>query len=144
MSNEDTVKLLRECDSGIKMGVSAIDEVMDNAQSDKMRKKLCEFKSEHETLKGEAETELVKMGADIKEPGVMAKSMAWIKTNMQIAMEESDRTIANIMTDGCSMGIKNLNKYLNQYADASESSRQIAKRLINLEERMTEEMRSYL
>ena len=29
MVNEDTIKLLRECDAGIKMGVSAIDEVID-------------------------------------------------------------------------------------------------------------------
>lgn len=77
-----------------------------------------EFKSEHETLKGETETELVKMGADIKEPSVMAKGMSWIKTNMQMAMDESDKTIANIMTDGCNMGIKNLNKYLNEYSEA--------------------------
>lgn len=144
MNNDDTVKLLRECDSGIKMGVTAIDEVMDNAQSDNMRQKLCEFKSEHETLKSETETELVKMGADMKEPSVMAKGMSWVKTNMQIAMNESDKTIANIMTDGCNMGIKNLNKYLNQYGEADKNSRNIAKRLINLEERMTQEMRQYL
>ena len=144
MNKEDTLKLLSECDSGIKMGVSAIDEVMDNAQSDTMKQKLNEFKTEHETLKGETETELVKMGADIKEPSVVAKSMSWIKTNMMIAMNESDKTIANIMTDGCNMGIKNLNKYLNQYSNADEKSKDIAKRLINLEERMTQEMRQYL
>ena len=60
------------------------------------------------------------MGADIKEPSVMAKGMSWIKTNMQMAMNESDKTIANIMTDGCNMGIKNLNKYLNEYGDAGQ------------------------
>lgn len=125
---------------GIKMGVTAIDEVMGGAKSDDMRQKLCEFKTEHETLKGETETELVKMGADIKEPSVMAKGMSWIKTNMQMAMNESDKTIANIMTDGCNMGIKNLNKYLNEYGDADSGARGIAKRLIDLEERMTQEM----
>mgnify|MGYP000053262242 FL=1 len=144
MNNNDTIKLLCECDAGIKMGVTAIDEVMGGAKSDKMRQKLCEFKSEHETLKGETETELVKMGADIKEPSVMAKGMSWIKTNMQMAMDESDKTIANIMTDGCNMGIKNLNKYLNEYSEADSGARGIAKRLINLEERMTQEMSRYL
>lgn len=34
------------------MGVTAIDEVMGGAKSDDMRQKLCEFKTEHETLKG--------------------------------------------------------------------------------------------
>ena len=29
----DTVKLLKECDSGIKMGISAIDDVIDDVKS---------------------------------------------------------------------------------------------------------------
>ena len=33
MIEQDTIELLRECDAGIKMGVSAIDEVMDSAQA---------------------------------------------------------------------------------------------------------------
>lgn len=144
MNENDTVKLLCECDAGIKMGVGTIDEVMDSAQSDKMRRKLCEFKAEHEALKGETEIELTKLGADIKEPSLMSKGMSRMKTNMQMAVNESDKTIANIMTDGCDMGIKNLNKYLNRYSGADESSRNIAKRLINLEERMAHEMRGYL
>ena len=48
------------------MGVTAIDEVMGGAKSDDMRQKLCEFKTEHETLKGETETELVKNGRGYK------------------------------------------------------------------------------
>ena len=144
MNEQDSVKLLKECDSGIKMGVTTINEVMDNAQSDSMRQKLQEFKTEHETLKGETETELIRAGSEIKEPNIMAKSMSWVKTNMKLAMEESDKTIANLMTDGCNMGIKSLYTYLNQYTGASEKSKDIAKRLIDLEQRMTDEMRQYL
>ncbi len=29
MIEEDTIKLLRECDAGIKMGISSIDDVLD-------------------------------------------------------------------------------------------------------------------
>lgn len=144
MNNEDTVHLLRECDAGIKMGVSSIDEVMPAAKSEKLRQKLCEFKTEHETLKGETETELVKLGADMKEPGIMAKSMSVMKTGMKTAMESSDRTVADLMTDGCNMGIKTLNRYLNRYTGADNTSRGIAVRLIDLEKRMTQEMAQYL
>ena len=31
MIEQDTIKLLRECDAGVKMGVSSIDDVMDEA-----------------------------------------------------------------------------------------------------------------
>ena len=37
MIEKDTVRLLRECDSGAKMGISAIDDVMDHVKSDKLR-----------------------------------------------------------------------------------------------------------
>ena len=32
MVEQDTIKLLRECDAGVKMGISSIDEVLDNAE----------------------------------------------------------------------------------------------------------------
>ena len=74
----------------------------------------------------------------------MAKGMSWIKTNMKLGMDESDATIADLMTDGCNMGVKSLNKYLNQYEAADEVSKDIAKRLINLEEVLAVDIRSFL
>ena len=37
MVEQDTIKLLRECDAGIKMGVSSIDEVLQYIKSDTLR-----------------------------------------------------------------------------------------------------------
>ena len=59
-------------------------------------------------------------------------------------MNESDSTIAELMTDGCNMGVKSLNKYLNQYKAADEVSKDICKRLINLEEKLTVQVREFL
>jgi len=63
---------------------------------------------------------------------------------MKLAMDESDATVADLMTDGCNMGVKSLNKYLNQYKAADENSKDIAKRLINLEEKLAVDIRSFL
>ena len=70
--------------------------------------------------------------------------MSWMKTNMKMTMEDRDCTIADLMTDGCNMGVKSLNKYLNQYEAADEVSKDITKRLINLEEQLTIDIRQYL
>ena len=59
-------------------------------------------------------------------------------------MDNSDQTIADLMTDGCNMGVKSLNKYLNQYEAADEVSKDIAKRLINLEEQLAVDIRKFL
>ena len=70
--------------------------------------------------------------------------MSWVKTNMKLAFDESDGTIANLMTDGCNMGVKSLNQYLNEYEAADERSKDITKRLIHLEEKLTSDIRGYL
>ena len=67
-----------------------------------------------------------------------------MKTGMKLAMEDSDATVADLMTDGCNMGVKSLNRYLNQYKAADEVSKDITKRLINLEEELTVNIRKFL
>ena len=144
MIEQDTIKLLRECDAGIKMGVASIDDVVDRAKSPEFREKLSTCKAEHEKLKTEINSLLKQYQDDGKNPNPIAKSMSWMKTNVKLGMDESDSTIADLMTDGCNMGVKSLNKYLNQYEAADEVSKDITKRLINLEEQLTVDMRQYL
>lgn len=144
MIEQDTIKLLRECDAGVKMGTSSIEDVIDNARSKKLEKLLTDCKNEHKKLDGEIQQLLDKYKDDGKEPAVIAKGMSWVKTNMKLAMEDSDATIADLMTDGCNMGVKSLNKYLNKYKAADEVSKDITKRLINLEEGLTIDIREFL
>ncbi len=144
MIEQDTIKLLRECDAGIKMGVASIDDVVGRAKSAEFKEKLTNCKAEHEKLKTEIDQLLDRYQDDGKEPNPIAKSMSWMKTNVKLGMDESDSTIADLMTDGCNMGVKSLNKYLNQYEAADEVSKDITKRLINLEEQLTVDMRQYL
>ncbi len=144
MIHEDTIKLLRECDAGIKMGVSAIDEVLKYVHSDTLKDILQRCRDKHNTLDGDLQKLLAKYGDEGKSPNPMAKGMSWMKTNVMLTMHESDATIADLMTDGCNMGVKSLNKYLNKYEAADESSKDIAKRLINLEEKLAIDIRKFL
>jgi hypothetical protein len=144
MIEQDTIKLLRECDAGIKMGISSIDDVLDYVKSDQLKKDLEDCKEEHNKLDKELQELLDRYRDDGKEPNPMAKSMSWMKTNVKLVINESDHTIADLITDGCNMGVKSLNMYLNQYAAADEKSKDICKRLINLEEDLTIQMRQFL
>ncbi len=144
MIEQDTIKLLRECDAGVKMGVSSIDDVLKYVKSERLRKDLNDSREEHVKLDKELQILLDNYHDDGKEPNPMAKSMSWMKTNMKLVVNESDSTIADLITDGCNMGVKSLNKYLNEYAAADEKSKDICKRLINLEEDMIIQMRQFL
>ena len=144
MIQPDTIKLLRECDAGIKMGTASIHDVMDYVKDEELKKLLEACKDKHRVLEREIEELLASYGDDGKEPNPMAKGMSWMKTNVRLVMNESDATIAGLMTDGCNMGIKSLHRCLNQYAEADEKAKDIAKRLINIEEKLTVDIRSYL
>ncbi len=144
MIEGDTIKLLRECDAGVKMGVTSLDEVMDYIRDDTFRQNLEDYRAEHVKLEDEIQTLLHTYQDDGKEPSPIAKGMSWVKTNAKLAMDESDQTIADLMTDGCNMGTKSLNRYLNQYKAADEKSKSVAKRIISLEEKLTQDMRKYL
>ncbi len=140
----DTIKLLRECDSGTEMGIASIEDVLPNVKSKEFRRILSTCGDEHKKLEKEIRSLLDRYGDEGKDPNPLVKGMSWMKTNVMLAMDESDKTVADLMTDGCNMGVKSLNRYLNQYEAADEVSKDIAKRLINLEERLAIDIRCFL
>ncbi|MGN0775008.1 MAG: hypothetical protein ACI4MP_14580 [Candidatus Ventricola sp.] len=144
MIEQDTLRLLRECDAGIKMGVSAIDEVVDKAQDEALRGLLSRSKAEHEALKASLQAALDRFGIEGKNPPPVAKALSAVKTGMELRMKPTDAAIADLITDGCGMGIKSLSKYLNQYAAADESAKDVCKKLIALEEQLAKALRGYL
>ena len=144
MIESDTIKLLRECDAGVEMGVSAIDDVLPSTSGAGLKRLLKDSKAEHERLDLQIQELLDRYRDDGKAPNPLAKGMSWVKTNVKLAADESDKTIADLMTDGCNMGIKSLNRYLNQYEAADERSKDIAKQLIHIEERLISDIKMYL
>lgn len=144
MIESDTIKLLRECDAGVRMGTSSIDDVLSYAKADALRADLAECKREHNVLQQEIQTQLDRFQDQGKAPSPMAQRMSQMMTKAKLSMGGTDQTIADLMTDGCNMGVKSLNRYLNQYKAADEYSKDIAKRLIHLEEKLTEDMRPFL
>ena len=144
MEKQDTIKLLKECDAGTKMAVSSIDEVLESVCDSKMKALLQESKAHHEKLENDICELLKEHCADEKEPNPIAKGMSWMKTNMKMAMDNSDATVADLITDGCNMGVKTLNKYLNQYKAADEKSKAVCGKLISIEEKLCKDLNEYL
>lgn len=140
----DTVKLLRECDSGIKMGVASINDVLDNVKDDNFKGTLIDSRNQHEKLADEIEDLLEEHHDEGKNPNPMVKGMSWIKTNIMLAADNSDKTIADLMTDGCNMGVKSLSRYINQYTSADDKSKSIASRLVDIEAGLSNNIRQYL
>lgn len=144
MIEQDTIRLLRECDAGIQMGTRAIEDVINNVNNAEFKNILTKCKAEHEKLNAEIQNLLQKYHDNGKNPNPMLEGMSQIKTNLKLKMDDSDKAVADLITDGCNMGVKSLNKYLNQYEAADEVSKDITKRLINLEEKLAVDIRCFL
>ena len=144
MIEPDTVKLLRECDAGIEMGVGSIEDVLKYVTDENLKDILGSNKREHDMLKTEIEKALHRFHDDGKDPSPVAQGMSKIKTNVTMIVTKSDKNAADLITDGCNMGIKSLSQYLNQYKAADESAKDITKKLIYIEENLAKEMRPFL
>ena len=145
MENRDSIKLLKECDAGSKMAVSSLEDILDKVENVHLKKLLHETKEHHEKLGNEIHSLLMKYGSEEKDPNPMAKSMSKMKSNFMMGMkEDSDETAADLITDGCNMGIKSLYKYMNQYPNADKKVKDLCTRLISIEDQLRKELRGYL
>lgn len=144
MANDDTCRLLGECDAGIQMAVSAIDEVLPMVESFQLRQQLTQCRRAHEQLRTEAHKLLNRYDGVGKSPNPVAKGMSWMKTNLKLAFQPGDQSVADLMIDGCNMGVKSLHKYCNRYPDATAEAQNLAGRLIREEQRLQHDLQSYL
>ena len=141
---DDTRGLLKECSAGIKMAVRSIDEVLDTVENNKLKKILEDSKAEHEKEETKINVLLAKCDASEQEPKMMASAMSWLKINAKIMADNSDKTVAGLIIDGCDMGIKSLCGYKNEYSEADREAQEAANRLIDVEEKLAHDLREYL
>ena len=140
----DTIRLLRECNAGIKMGVSSLDDVIEHVQSESLRNLLAKSKETHTKLGNTTHEYLNEYHDDGKEPAIMAKMMSKVKSNMVMNEENADHKAADLITDGCNMGIKSIYKYLNQYPAAEDKIKKLAKNVAQAEETLVKDLREFL
>jgi hypothetical protein len=144
MMNDDTVRLLRECNEGIKMAVSSIEDVLPSVKSEELKQHLVSCKHEHEKLGNETHSILNKYDVSGKGLSPIAQGMSWVKTNVRLTVRPTDNTVADLMTEGCSTGVKSLHKFLNQYQVADNTAKDITERLIRSEEQLLDDLKPFL
>lgn len=144
MVNQDTISLLRECSAGTQMAVYSIDEILEKVEDPKLHELLASSKAHHEQLGNEIHAQLNQCGDSTKEPSAMAKGMSWLKTNTKLIMDDSDRVCADLITEGCNMGSKSVQQYINKYGAADKEAKIKAEELIRIEEKLVCDLKPYL
>ena len=144
MPNNDTIKLLNECNAGIKMGVQGINEVIDETENKQLLDVLNKYLQDHKKLGDKTHEYLNRFHDSDKEPNPIATAMSWVKINFKMLQGNKDEQIADVMTDGCNMGIKSIARYLNKYPTALPEVKELVADIIELEENFELDLRRFL
>lgn len=142
--NEDTINLLKECNAGCKSATNSMEQVQPYIKNEKLKFIIDEYNDKHIKIGDECHQMLNVYHEEEKDPQVSAKAFSWISTEMKLMMNNDDHKIADIMTDGCNMGIKSVSGYINKYKTASKESVDLAKKLVKTEQEFMNELLGYL
>ena len=126
------------------MAIEGINNVLDKAEDKLLISTLEKYLEDHENLEEKIQNELNKFNDDEKNPNPIARAMSWMKINVKLIKGEHDKVIADLMIEGCGMGIKSISKYMNQYPAAMENIKGLCYDLVEIEENFSRDMRKFL
>ncbi len=141
---KDSIDLLKECDAGLEMAISSLEQVKPEASADNFTNMLDKYYNNHIKIQKDIDALLQEYHSDGKKANQLAETMASMKTNFKLAIHKTDNEIADLMMDGCNMGIKSVSKYMNQYTNADQKIMNLANDIIVLEQNFSNELRQYL
>ena len=144
MVHKDTIGLLKECDSGIQVTVHALDEILPAIESPQLLHQLEDCRKTHKHLANQTQHLLQEYKSQGKHAPTSTKAMHWVKSNVKLAMQPGDHSIADLVIDECNWGVKTLHKHENRYSHASTNAKNIVQQLITEQSRISRDMSHYL
>ena len=142
--SQDTVELLKECDSGCKMAIDSMEQISKYVSDDKLKTIIQKYNGAHIKLEEDIHKMLNNIGEEDKDPSPIAKASSWIQSEVKMMMNCDAKQAAHLLTDGCNMGVKQLCEYKNSYKAADDKSVKICEKLCDLETKMAYELQPYL
>lgn len=142
--NEDTINLLKECNAGCKSGTNSMKQVLPYVENNKLKAIIEEYNDKHIKIGDECHKMLNLYNEEEKDPKTSARAFSWISTEMKLKINNNTHQIADIMIDGCNMGIKSVSEYINKYKAASVESMNLAKELVKTEQEFMNDLLQYL
>ena len=142
--NEDSVKLLKAVNSGCKNATDSFGQVREFVKDETLLALIDDYSQKHAEIGDQCHQMLNDQGEDEKDPPSVAKAVMRFTTEVKMMVDGDDSHAADLLADGCNMGIKSLNRYLNQYEGAENSAKKTCKELISIEEQLCEDLKCYL
>ena len=130
-----------------QMGIEAINNLLNELKNkeNKIKKILEDELKEYEKFYKSSEKLLKKEKIELKEKGNMAKMMAKIGIKKEVLSDNSDSKIAQMLTQGLTMGVTQIAAKIDSYKDViSKNHMELAKNYKKFQENSIEKLKSYL
>ena len=142
--NQDTIEILQQCNSGCKNATNSMEQVEPYIKDEHLKQLIESYDKKHISLGDECHQMLNAGGVDEKDPSAATKAFSWLGTELKLMTDDSSHKIAELMVDGCNMGIKTISAYRNQYNCASPESDRLAQHLVDTEQAFMKDLLTYL
>ena len=130
-----------------QMGIEAINNLLNELKNkeNKIKKILEDELKEYEKFYKSSEKLLKKEKIELKEKGKMAKMRAKIGIKKEVLSDNSDSKIAQMLTQGLTMGVTQIAAKIDSYKDViSKNHMELAKNYKKFQENSIEKLKSYL
>lgn len=141
---KDDQEILKEVQKNTGMAVKAIATISEKVYDDKMRRELVRENKSYSDIYHKAEERLMQNKADEYHGNAMEDMMLKSAIHMNTMMNCSTSKIAELMIQGSNRGITSMWKSMNHHMDATGTSMEVAKELMELEEECIERLKKYL
>ena len=126
----ETIQLLQDVVRNARTGGDAVNQLMQRAEGDSMRRELNDARTQYETIHREAERALAANHGQPEPVNPLNRAGMWMGLNMNTLMDRSDDHIAEMVIQGATMGVIEMTKALNSYEGADAGSRDLASRFV--------------
>ncbi len=126
-----------------KMGAEAIVNLLHRVTDEELKSELSLELARYEEFAADARKSLDEMGEEPEEEKMFSRLMAKMGVTMNTVIDKTSSHIAQMIIEGCVMGITDLQKRLNDGGNYGKAE-ELAKKLIAFEEDTAERMRVYL
>ena len=138
-----TQELYQEIYKGCKMGGESIVNLLPKVNDEGLRSELTAQLERYEEFASKAREQLFDMDKTPKEENLLTKLSSKMGVMMNTMIDATSSHIAQMIIEGCSMGITELIKAIHAH-DEKDDAEKLAREVVSFEESCTENMKKYL
>ena len=142
--DRDTLALLGACTAGIELAVSTMDGVLPRVKDQMLRRRLQDGIRSHEDLLAQSRSLLQQWGGTEQHPSPVTVQLSRLRTSTRLALGRDDPTAAEVVADGCDLGVRHLCRSRNRYAGADHAAQYLTEQLIACQENLSVSLRAFL